>query len=226
LRVKIEIKKIITETTQNILVLCAGMPRSGSTWLYNAARLIFLNSDLTHDITNYGWVGDLYALERKRRMIVKIHDYSDKLCRLEVPKIVLYSYRDLRDALASAKRKWGQNPSIELADHYIKNDIKWQKNSDFIMRYEEMIKNPHAILSRLSDFLSLPGIDVTKIISQINDLSYEGPGKKNQTYNMINLLHKGHITDGRHGTWENFIDKELAEQIMEKYRDWFAQNNY
>jgi hypothetical protein len=159
-------------------------------------------------------------------MLIKIHDFNAQLINLDLPKIILYSYRDLRDVLASSKRIWNQEPSLELSDRLIQNDEQWRRYADFIMRYESMIDNQHVMLAELAKTLKIDDVGIDKIISEIEALTYENSGKKNPVYHMENLLHKGHITDGRQGSWKGIIDDKVLEQVERKYREWFIQNKY
>ena len=146
---------------------------------------------------------------------------------LVIPEIILYSYRDLRDVLASIKRIWNHEPSMELADRLIHNDCQWRKHAHFIMRYESMIEDREGTLLKLSNFIGInDNSDIHEIMAKIYALKYEDPGDKKPLYHMENLLYKGHITDGRHGSWKGLLDKKLLDQIERKYREWFIQNNY
>ncbi|MDQ7787568.1 MAG: hypothetical protein RDU01_08160 [Thermodesulfovibrionales bacterium] len=221
-----DLENLIISSDKQILILSAGMQRSGSTWLYNATRLLLMNSPFTREISSFGWIGDLSKLPQKRIMLIKIHDFNENLVRLDLPKIILYSYRDVRDALASSKRKWNQEPSLELADKLIQNDHQWRRYADFIMRYESMISDQYTTLTELAGILKINNADIQEIISQIEALRYENAGNKNSLYHMENLLHQGHITDGRHGSWKGFLDDKLLDQIERKHHEWFLRNNY
>jgi hypothetical protein len=222
-----DLKELLASSHKQIIILSAGMQRSGSTWLYNATRLLLMQSPLTRERTGYGWIGDLSILPQKKIMLIKIHDFNEKILHLDLPKIILYSYRDVRDALASSKRKWNQEPSLELADRLIQNDQQWRRHAHFIMRYESMISDQQGTLLELSNMLNInDNGNLQEIIAAIDALKYENAGNKNPLYHMENLLHKGHITDGRHGSWKGILDDSLLEQIQAKYREWFIQNNY
>jgi len=209
---------------KHFIILSSGMPRSGSTWLYNAARLILLNSQKTHDLVSFGWIGDLDSIPKKKIMLIKIHSYD--ISWVKKSQIILYSYRDIRDALASAKRKFEQQPSIERADAYILQYKQWKNEADFIMRYESMLNDPLGTLEKLASTLNIKDVKLTEILTEINSLSYQSTGIKNEAYNMENLLHKGHITNGSHGSWKGYLDDVLVKQIEDKFRDWFIENKY
>ena len=87
------------------------MPRSGSTWLYNAARLLLRRAPQGGADLSGGWIGDWRRLPKRRRLLLKVHEFDPFLAKKA--RLVLYSYRDLRDALASCRRKFDIEPSLE-----------------------------------------------------------------------------------------------------------------
>ncbi len=59
------------------LILSAGMPRSGSTWLYNAMR-IMLKSDIGIDL-GAGWIQDIEKFKDHDTILLKLHSYIPHL---------------------------------------------------------------------------------------------------------------------------------------------------
>jgi hypothetical protein len=159
-------------------------------------------------------------------LVICRQSFDDRKINLDTIRIVLYSYRDLRDVLASSKRIWNQEPSLDFASHLIHNDLLWRRHADFIMRYEAMIHDQNAMLEKLASFFKIRDVETGEIMSRIGHLNYDNAGKKNQVYHMENLLHKGHITDGRHGSWKGAIDIHFVKLIEDKFREWFVQNDY
>ena len=203
------------------LIVTAGMPRSGSTWLYNTVRLLLERTGKL-DI-GAGWIGDFNSFKNHDVVILKIHYYEPVIANNAA--MILYSYRDIRDALASFKRKFGNEPTIERARKFILNDKKWREKSPFIMKYETMIASQEETAERIARFLGITNVDCNRIIKDINTMSYE-KGEKNEVYNMENLLHKNHITDGRHGSWDSYVTKDLVNQIKNEFNDWLKSNGY
>jgi Sulfotransferase domain len=206
------------------LALSAGMPRSGSTWLFNAIRLILRQRNHeTGDLASC-WIADLSKLPMTSQRLVKLHNYHADLS--DKAEFVAYSYRDIRDALASSFRKFGTQPTLDLADHYISQHQLWIARADYVMRYEHMQEDPKRELDRIAEALGVEGIDATQIDSELNSLSYESMGHKNGTYNEVTLFHHGHITDGRKGSWHRGLSVALEREIVERHAAWFAANNY
>lgn len=206
------------------LVLSAGMPRSGSTWLFNAIRLM-LNQQGSEagDLTSC-WISDLPKLPPTPRQLVKLHNYDAGLA--DAAEFVAYSYRDIRDALASRFRKFGSQPTLEVADHFIDQHRLWTARADYVMRYENMLEDPQGELHRLASALRLDGIDTAQISSELANLSYASTGHKNGTYNEMTLYHQDHITDGRKGSWQHGLSAALEQQIVERHSEWLETHGY
>src|SRR5210317_631864 len=99
------------------LILAAGMQRSASTWLYNAARLVLTSSPSVAEKFSCGWIGDWQQIPKQNYMLIKIHEFNKSLA--DQSKYILYSFRDIRDVIASGMRKFGWIPSLEVADNLI-----------------------------------------------------------------------------------------------------------
>jgi hypothetical protein len=212
------------EGNQSILYLSGGMPRSGSTWLFNAIRLILLSSSDIEKEYSGGWIGD--SLDFKRYVLIKIHGYDSDL--ISHAKFVAYSYRDVRDAIASNFRKFNLEPTLKTASKWINAQEKWIGKSDVVVRYEDMIVDKLPIVNRLASKLNAVDIDANVIVKQLESLSYHSGGGKSKIcpHNKLNLYHKGHITDGRHGSWRETLAPALVKTIEDKHRLWFEKNNY
>ena len=178
------------------LYLTAGMPRSASTWLYNAVRLILRRCG--HDDLGAGWVGDFNTFKRHATVLVKIHDFQPVLAQHATG--ILYSFRDIRDSLASSLRKFGTQPTFERAAKLLEQDRIWRQQAGFLMRYEDMMRKPAVMIGRLAAFLHCAEVDPADIGRQIDGFDFASGPPQDGPYNRENLLHRGHITDGRHGS--------------------------
>lgn len=199
-------------------VLCAGMSRSASTWLYNAARLLVSHSVDT-DIS-YGWVDDIKHLPPRSNAVMKLHDYEPELVRNS--SHILYSYRDIRDVLASMKRVWNKKPSIETADRLVSLYQQWTSEADYIVRYDDIVTNKSQVIGRMAEALGIDNPDTQVILDEISNLNYFSEGPRT-VHNQINLFHKRHITDGRSNTWHNHVKPALISEIERKHRSWFEE---
>lgn len=201
------------------IILSAGMPRSGSTWLFNAARLML---QAQGEIAS-GWIDDWDSLPTRPVTLLKVHDYDAVLAHHA--SVILYSYRDIRDALASSRRKFNTEPTIELARQWLASDRQWRARATFAMRYESMRANPIETIERLALALGAT-IDPVSIAQQLDAIEYLERQATPGAYDRETLLHPGHITDGRHGTWQDWLDPDLIDQIEDECADWLAANGY
>jgi hypothetical protein len=202
------------------IILSAGMPRSGSTWLFNAARLLLRRAE--GDGLSSGWVEDWPTLPPGRTLLLKVHDFDAPLARRA--DVVLYSYRDVRDVLASSKRKFGTPPSVEAARRLLEQDCEWRKAARLVMRYESMLADPAAVVKELAEVLQVRDVDPAAVAEEVRGLDAREPPSGG--YDRETLLHPGHITDGRHGSWEGWLDADLLRRIQEQCGDWLTANGY
>lgn len=215
---------------QSILILSAGMPRSGSTWLYNAIRLIINSSAQLAENFSCGWVDNVNYFDSLNKKpnpsctLIKMHYYDQEL--VNHADYIFYSYRDLRDALASSKRVFNGEPLIELADEWIKEYSKWTQVANFVMKYELMLEKKEEIIQDLANILKIDIGEPAKIQKQIMQMHYGSQGDKNLVYNEVNLLHRNHITNGKYGTWTDSLNQEFIEQVEQKHRQWFLAHDY
>lgn len=206
------------------LILAAGMPRSASTWLYNAVRLLISRLPGMDQQFSCGWIGDWRQIPRRRIMLIKVHDYHKQL--VEQASCILYSYRDVRDAIASSLRKFGQPPTLEVADEYLSQYEKWTGVADFVMRYETMLEDRTGMVMQIARQLGIADTDPDGITAAIAELGYRSEGPRNRHYHTTNLFHAGHITDGRHGSWKGVLDEPLVRAIEERHKAWFEKCGY
>lgn len=193
--------------TRTILT-AAGMPRSASTWLYNAIRLLIDRQPNIENDFSYGWIGDWNKIPKKRLMLLKIHSFDQNL--VNASSVIFYSYRDVRDAIAAQQRKFGGIASIEWADQYIEQHEKWVEVANITLKYESMLTSKEGFIIDIAHTLSKNKIishyanngilAPENVVNDIEKLKYESEGSSNNFYNEVNLFHKDHITDGRYGS--------------------------
>lgn len=217
------------------LILSAGMPRSGSTWLYNAIRLALGSTPGISGQLSAGWIGDVDRLPRRKLLLLKLHAYNEVWARQSI--VSFYSYRDIRDVVASQSRKFAPPPNIlGFVDRVVTSHEYWMQKASYSMRYEDMLAAKAGILSRVLHHLHECGIanrakghlhrNETDLLEALASLQYDSDGQKNGRYNEVNLYHRGHITDGRHGSWNTTLEASVAAEIVHKYQWWFVKYGY
>lgn len=211
-------------TIESKIIVSAGMPRSASTWLFNATRLLILKDPALAKNLCWGLPSDLDTLPDDKTRLVKTHGYDADLHKRS--DYILYSYRDVRDAIASSVRKFGASPSIAMADTYIESFHLWTESANYTMRYESMLADKTGIIRSIASALALDPDNAAAVAAEIDSLSYDTAGDKNGIYNTENFLHQGHITDGRHGSWKGVLSDRLVKEIENKYADWLVDHEY
>ena len=209
------------------------MFRSGSTWLYNAVRLIFNANEQLSNRFSAGWIKDLNTIEKKDFMILKTHRFNGDV--VNSASFVVYSYRDIRDAFASSVRKFDTQPTVKDAIRVLDDHEKWVENADYIMRYEDMrsdkVKTLKCIFESLScKFDAFNEIDpssdyLSDISKQIDQLTVDQVGSL-ERHHKDSLLYEGHITDGGVNTWKATLDENFVRELTQSCSWWFEKNGY
>lgn len=210
------------------LVLCAGIPRSGSTWLYNATRMILSGPGGPGDDGVYGaWVESYDPADGASYHVVKLHEPDDHLVREAA--VVLTSRRDLRDIAASALRRgWlaGESEVPDFLDGVVRKHRIWQRHSACEILYEHMVDDPAGQVRSIGTALGLviPPPQARQIRAAIDSLRFEGGDGR--CYDAENLLHRGHIRDGRIGYYSEVLTPALVEHINHRYGAWLREHGY
>lgn len=199
------------------LFISCGIPRSGSTLLYNIIRLILeQKSDLAlsggwfDDFNEWGKNGDAY--------IVKSHHLSSHM-KYRANK-VFFSYRDIRETIVSAKRKFNSTPSIEMARNQVNLYYKAKMYADKMISYERLTKDTMDIVNSISKEMKVD-VNADEIVESLKGISAVGKG-----YSKVTLLHNNHATGTKLDDVRNELGEKLYMQINSEFKDWFAETGY
>lgn len=208
----------MAKQTVATLVLANGMMRSGSTWLYNAARLILgasvdLTCGLAVDVTDYTGT-----------VLLKTHEVGREL--LARADVVLYSYRDIRDVLASRFRFMGTVPTMGAADRLIAECDTIEPIADYAMRYESMILDPLTEVELIAGAVDAR-VDASAVVSELDELRRCPVETDNgKPYDALTLYHPGHVTDGRHMSFAGQLPSEFVGNIQHRHAGWLERHGY
>ena len=162
-------------------------------------------------------------------VVIKLHAYDAELA--SKANVVFISHRDLRDVAASLCRKFqtgfSTRPIHETFDDY----IKWKKIAGYDLRYEDLLTDRLSELKKIASTLKLPArllekIPYEEISREIEAERFTEQRSTAQRYDAVNLLHDGHITDGRHGSWKNFVPDEVVAAIENEFQGWMLAERY
>jgi len=210
-----------------MIYICAGMYRSGSTWLYNAVRLLLENARAP-DLAA-GWIADRERLFARKNSVVKIHEYSHELASGK--NIVLTSHRDLRDIAASLCRKFKSAFSMDTLREAVAAHAHWARVASYDLRYENLLADKLTELKNVARALRLSEKAITalpfdSVLKQIDQQEFSEKRSTAQRFDSVTLLHDGHITDGRHGSWADILPADVVRAIETEFRPWLVQRGY
>lgn len=197
-------------------VVCAGMYRSGSTWLFNAVRIMVQRS-----IGPVGVATEPEEMVGFDNYVVKTHGFGEELYRRA--DVVLVSHRDLRDVVASCHRMFKMPLTIDTAREALGHYLAWLKYAKYDMRYETMMEDPAKEVERIAQSLGLV-VDAPSIAMELSQLSFVLPSKRG--HDKTTFLHPNHITNGKHGSWVGLLPTETANNITIEFSDWMKSNGY
>jgi hypothetical protein len=197
------------------LVLVAGVPRSGSTWLYNAARLILASSGRVRA----GWIDDIdLGCASDIPTLAKIHEFDSATAG--AADIVLTSRRDLEQIAASALRfAWAKTHDelIEFLEGVVAKHEAWGAVSDLEVTYEQLTRDPGATVKRIARTLSVPiqSDQADDVAQTLTRLRFDGPPG---TYDPVTLLHPKHVGETRPE-----LPAKTRQEIRRRFADWLAR---
>lgn len=217
-------KRVITQSDYNnsIKILVAGMRHSGSTALFNIIRIALAKANIDFDgFYSDGKQAELLTQSDKNVLLVKTHELRDDVA--ENADLVITTVRDLRDTVASAKRRNFPNLARMGVREYAKynralHDL-WQQYSDYEFNYERYKATPVLEINTILKILGLDFIDGAEIHLEVNSL----PVDKYE----VTLLSPLHITDPEGKL--KFNDTLLADDITNINKDnfkWLNQHGY
>ncbi|EDY39443.1 hypothetical protein CPCC7001_2324 [Cyanobium sp. PCC 7001] len=154
----------------------------------------------------------------------------------------LYTYRDVRDALASAWRKnrflFGSDErGPAIASQFVREEIDIgavfeDRRHCWIGRYETIVKDLPGLVTDLAAFL---GVSLTP--EKLQELVTEAaPDKQRQrslkvssgdrSVRLETFITTNHITDGRSGAWKETLSVEEAIAAEHAGRHWLVAKDY
>jgi hypothetical protein len=212
----------LIEQQRKPTVLIAGMRHCGSTALFNLIRLALNNlgyslfSGYSEKIT----IDDLKNHEEDCALI-KTHEIRDDL--EELADIIICPVRDIRDTVASAKRRefpmLKRLGTVDYAKHNRLLNQTWEALQDHCFHYETFIKSPEEEVKKLYGFLNVPESLVSKVVKEVNELPTD---KYNET-----LLSDTHITDkNRELTYFDTLTASEIKQITQHNLRWLKKYGY
>lgn len=197
LRVKVRMVSLMTESKKKpFFVLVAGVPRSGSTWVFNVARLLLEKS---YPQVTAKWCTDYDPQDQAPAHLVKVHrpEEAEGL----VADRVLTSRRDQAGCIASLVRMgWAKMTEADIWAAAERHEFMynyWKTRSDLEVAYDRILSDPASEIIAISTVLGLT-ITVEQAAALAEDLARLSPPAQGR-YDPVTLLHPGH-RGGANGT--------------------------
>lgn len=191
------------------IIFVAGHPRSGSTWQFNAIRLLLerVGTDL-HSC----WIGDYRAGSDKPVHLVKVHAPEDLVVD---PDLVFVTERDIAESLVSlARMGWiddGDRGSLARQHQsLLRQRGFWRRRATHVTDYAAIREAPERELADISATLGITpdDADLAQVAGALENLSSPRPG---DTIDPVTHLHPGHRLS-------DLDDVARAEAL--RLRDW------
>lgn len=204
------------------MIVVAGMRQSGSTALFNLIRLALKEGGLHYtSFYSEGTNKELLGDPDSGPLLIKTHEVRDDvLLRADV---IITTRRDLRDTVASAKRR--KFPLLErlgsVAEYAKYNralhDV-WLPHSNYQFVYENYMAAPETEARKLLSFLGLEA-DAESLCTQVANLP-------DDNYSTT-LLSSTHITDPyRAMTFGDTLDPAQIIRINTDHAGWLQRYGY
>ncbi len=214
----------MSRSSQRRLVLAAGMQRSGSTWLYNAARLILSRQEPQV----YGcWVDDFDPARSDITPVTIVKIHSIDLGWAERADVILTCHRDLRDVAASMRDMgWADDDNaVKRVTNARTCHEFWSKRADADLAYSLIRERPTDAIVSIAETLEtrVSADQARQIAEAIDALSAREPESR---YDSVTLLHRQHRRHGARDRWKDSLDPELAQRIADENISWMIKRGY
>lgn len=147
------------------LILVAGIKRSGSTWMYNAVRLILKHAGKPHYATNRR----NYDSSRKEPYhVLKIHKFSPEFA--DAAWKIFTSFRQIDEIKDSFKAFRGRELSDVDMSQMINDLLRYQAKSCYLLDYPDINNNPYDAVSQMAESLEV-NVPLEPVLAELADLS-------------------------------------------------------
>ncbi len=204
-------------------IVIAGMRHSGSTALFNVIRIALESAGIPLVSFYSEGTGNerLYDPDCPL-LLIKTHEFRDDVAARAT--VVVTTRRDLRDTVASAKRR--QFPMldrlkgpIEYAKYNRALHEVWRPKSHYEFVYERYVAQPVQEIGRLLRILGLGDIDAAAVQARVAALPVDD-------YDT-SLLSPTHITDpNRVMSYRDSLTEGEVERIGLEHADWLHRYGY
>lgn len=149
-------------------VLVAGIYRSGSTWTFNAVRLIMLQKGFKPKSMFYqGGIRPPYGA-----VVAKVHHwYSYLVHDFDYVVVSTRDTEEIRRSLEEVARNFPdrRNPSPEHVETYLDHLNKYKRHSVYTVQYEQIKSDPVKVVRELAAAMGLR-VNPHKVVEELSKL--------------------------------------------------------
>jgi Sulfotransferase domain len=224
------------------LILCTGMPRSGSTWSFNACMSLLESTHPDASIVGF-YSADIRAVLAERSadyLVIKCHNVDEAghgaIRRGECRTI--YTYRDPCEAVASLMVVFA-HVSFDEALASIKASLEFMTfqrlyGDALFLSYTELNETPQQAIRKIADHLGLAGDEaaITEADHRSSRQEATAVAEKVETlapaevcrddkylYHRRSLIHRNHLTGGG-ARWRCTLSPSQIAQVHHETRLW------
>lgn len=202
-------------------IICAGIPRSGSTRLYNILRL-GLEQNFPLEEINSQWINSFVPGDHHN--ILKIHDFKKRW--LDWGDFVFTTRRDLRYIAASAVDLMPRGTYkttgciLQMCKEILDMYETWDEHTDYELVYEDFHNNKEKVVRTIFGILGL-SVDINKLLCDLEMIR-----NSEKEFNNTTLMHFKHISENTNKHYSKRLTQEQYEAINSTYRDWLDSKDY
>lgn len=236
------------------IVICCGINRSGSTWVYQVMQELYKDGN----VKDLGFIGDDITVLKEAAsqsdvtILAKMHNHPEGLkLELEDQNVkLIYSHRDLRACILSLMKKTDRPfekvykmPFFHDAVYSLSD---WQSyKSICYIDYKDIRTQGEKAVNQIVNYLGVDNIDASEVT---NKFSLESQKKRIKTYKRSpkvmfkillhklrlapmpkdesSLLHFNHIQSGRIEEWKEVYTSKQNEAVKVTYSEWMLFFKY
>ena len=207
------------------LYLSAGIPRSGSTWLFNALRRILNKRFSTYSV----WIDDYdeNAAKKYEAELIKVHNSNPGLAARAVK--IFTTHRDLRDiALSTLDMGWiSRDEEIIACARFARLCHEyWQPRSALDVAYRDIVQRPLFVIENLGSALEIEMSQAAAADLATELATLEGNKDSCCAYDKTTLMHVNHRHAGKLERFVYEMPQELQDAILNENRAWLARMGY
>ena len=201
------------------IIYSAGIPRSGSTLLFNILRVV-LEMEYKDHVSSC-WIEEIDKKSVNKINLIKTH-HLNKIDMLRANR-TFYTYRDIRDVLVSRLKMFDREPTIEIVRYHIQLHQLVERMGCHTVKYETMITFVEGTIHDVANVLGLK-VDPLAVMKKLP--SPKKSKAPDNGHDKDTLLHEGHVTGTKNREWEDVLPKELQKQIHSEFEWWFQKYGY